>query len=40
VSVRAEPTDRGAPVLFLWLVAALLLELQLALWILDGLVAP
>jgi nucleotide-binding universal stress UspA family protein len=40
VSVRAEPTDKGAPVLFLWLVAAVLLELQLALWILDGLVAP
>jgi nucleotide-binding universal stress UspA family protein len=40
VSMHAEPATRGAPALFLWLVAALLLELELVLLIFDRMYAP
>jgi nucleotide-binding universal stress UspA family protein len=40
VTTHTEPVTSGFPVLILWLVAALLLELQLALWILDRMYAP
>jgi nucleotide-binding universal stress UspA family protein len=38
VSMHAEPA-KGAAVVFLWLVAALLLELQLLLWMFNGMYA-
>jgi nucleotide-binding universal stress UspA family protein len=39
-TMHAEPTTRGGPTIFLWLVAALLLELQLFVWIFDRMTAP
>jgi hypothetical protein len=40
VSMSAEPIARGALAAFLWLVAALLLELEVAWWIFDRMYAP
>ena len=41
VTIEAEPVAReGGLTVFLWLVAALLLEVQLALWIFDRMYAP
>jgi len=40
VTMQAEPTTRGAPTLFLWLVAALLLELEIVLLIFDRMYGP
>jgi hypothetical protein len=40
VTMQAEPTTRGAPAAFLWLVAAPLLGLELILWIFDQMYAP
>jgi nucleotide-binding universal stress UspA family protein len=37
---QAEPATSGEPALILWLVAALLLELQLTLWMFDRMYAP
>jgi nucleotide-binding universal stress UspA family protein len=40
VSVHAEPVTRGALTVFLWLVVALLLELELAWWFFERSYAP
>lgn len=40
VSMQAEPTTREALAVFLWLVVALLLELEVAWWIFDRSYAP
>jgi nucleotide-binding universal stress UspA family protein len=39
-TMHAEPSTRGGPTIFLWLVAALLFELQLFVWIFDRMTAP
>jgi nucleotide-binding universal stress UspA family protein len=40
VSMHAEPVTRGAITVFLWLVVALLLELELAWWLFERSYAP
>ena len=40
VSMHAEPVTRGAITVFLWLVVALLLELELAWWFFERSYAP
>jgi nucleotide-binding universal stress UspA family protein len=40
VSMHAEPVTRGALTVFLWLVVALLLELELAWWVFERSYAP
>jgi nucleotide-binding universal stress UspA family protein len=40
VSMQAEPTAEGAPAVFLWLVVVLLLELELAWWIVNRMYEP
>jgi Universal stress protein family len=40
VSMHAEPVTRGALTVFLWLVVALLLELELAWWFFERSYAP
>jgi nucleotide-binding universal stress UspA family protein len=39
-SIQAQPTTRGQPVVFLWLVAALLLELELVWWMFNRMYEP
>ena len=40
LAMQAEPVTKGGLAVFLWLVAALLLELELVLWMFDRMYAP
>jgi nucleotide-binding universal stress UspA family protein len=40
VAMQTEPVTKGGLAVFLWLVAALLLELELVLWMFDRMYAP